>query len=66
MYGAELVYVAHPVAKPNGQTRVRITTTLEGPHAEFREHKPADVATLTLDQARRLRDDLDEVLDDGA
>ena len=41
---------------------VRILKRVEGPHADLRGDMPSHVARLTDDQARRLRDDLNEVL----
>lgn len=41
----------------------RVETRLKGPYAELREHKPRSKATLTEEQARDLRDSLNEVLD---
>lgn len=62
MYGVRTAYVVEPANHPSGREEYRITTTLEGPHADLREHRPRDVATLSREQAERLRDELDEVL----
>lgn len=42
---------------------VLITRQLEGPHDYLRGDMPKHVARLSDDQAEKLRDDLNEVLD---
>jgi hypothetical protein len=43
---------------------VRILRDVEGPHSDLRDNMPKHVARLREEQARDLRDSLNEVLDD--
>jgi hypothetical protein len=65
MYGTQIRYRAERVDTEADGMRVRIITELEGVHADLRDHRPRHIETMREDQARKLRDDLNEVLGDG-
>ena len=66
MIGREIVYVAERArssySSPDG---VRIVKDVEGPHYDLYPEDKKLIATLSEDQAERLRDSIDEVLNGG-
>jgi len=60
----QTVYTAERAKLDVDGKRYRIVKRVEGPHAELRDQPPAHVADLTEQQAKRLRDELNEALDD--
>jgi hypothetical protein len=58
----KIVYDVEPFEATNGQTRIRIITRYEGMYRNIRD--PRHVETLREDQARGLRDALNEVVSD--
>ena len=61
-YGKQIVYLAERYDGTADGKRVRIVKDVEGPHAHLYAEDPEHVAQLSEEQARRLRDSLDEVL----
>ena len=59
---SKTVYTAERADVEADGKHVRILKRVEGPHAEIRDNLPSHVARLSEEQARRLRDDLNEVL----
>lgn len=63
MSRSKTVYTVERAKRDADGGRYRIFTQVEGPYADLRDTGPKHVAHITEEQARRLRDDLDDVLD---
>lgn len=63
MYQHKTVYVAERVREGDDGKRYRIRKTTEGPFEHLHPDLDEYVATLREEQARKLRDSLNEVLD---
>lgn len=60
---SKTVYRAERMNTETDGKHVLITRQLEGPHDYLRGDLPKHVARLSDEQAEKLRDELDEVLD---
>lgn len=63
MHGRRITYRAERVRREADGRRYRVVTRTEGEYADLHPGDEGHVATLNEQQARDLRDSLDEVLD---
>lgn len=64
MYGRKTVFRAEKVASSADGKQMRIVRDVEGTHANFAPEDPEHIVRLSENQARRLRDSLNELLGD--
>jgi len=64
MYGRQTVYLAEPALTSSDGRRYRIVKDTEGAHADLAPDEKEHVLRLNEQQAKRLRDSLNEVLVD--
>jgi hypothetical protein len=58
----KLCYRAEPADTGRDGKEVRIIAEFDGPYSHYRDEKPRHVETITEEQARQLRDDLNRML----